>query len=431
MSIWLIIFLIAVSALLSLFFSTLTYSLREFSRSRLDEQLERRGKGDYLEPTVEHSSDLVFVTAFLRLLCNMGVLLSVLSLFQNLGYPGWAQYLLAVLLTGAITLFVSVAVPHAVAAHAAEPLIASFVGLLHGMRRAFTPITKLMHATDKVVAKATTATPSGNETASQKMEAEIEQEILSVVEEGEKEGVVDEQEREMIERVIAFHDTQVGQIMTPRPEIFAIELHNDLDRVKEVIAESGHSRIPVYDGTLDHIAGILYARDLIKLVGEPPEKFNLRASLRPPLFVPETKLLRDLLRDFTLHKVHIAIVSDEYGGTSGLITIEDIFEELVGEISDEHEPEVPAMLKRIDDQTVEADGRVPIDELNRVLGLNLPEEAGYETLAGFVSTTVGRIPEPGASFEYEGTRYVVVDAEPQRVNRVRIEMAPQPAEKGS
>jgi magnesium and cobalt transporter len=198
-----------------------------------------------------------------------------------------------------------------------------------------------------------------------------------------------------------------------------------LDRVKEVIAESGHSRIPVFEGSLDHIVGILYARDLIKLVGEPPEKFNLRAALRPPLFVPETKLLRDLLRDFTLHKVHIAIVSDEYGGTSGLITIEDIFEELVGEISDEHEPEEPAMLKRIDDQTVEADGRIAIDELNRILGLNLPEDAGYETLAGFVSTTVGRIPELGATFEYETTRYTVIDAEPQRVNRVRIELAPQ------
>jgi CBS domain containing-hemolysin-like protein len=431
MSIWLIIFLTLAWALLSLFFSTLTYSLREFSRSRLDEQLERRGKGEYLNPTVEHSSDLVFVTAFLRLLSNMGVLLSILSLFQKLGYPGWAQYFLAVLLTGGITLFLSVAVPHAVAAHAAEPLIASFVGLLHALRRALSPITKLMHATDKVVAKATTNSPAGNETASEKMESDIEQEILSVVEEGEKEGVVDEQEREMIERVIAFHDTQVGQIMTPRPEIFAIELHGDLDRVKEVIAESGHSRIPVYDGTLDHVAGILYARDLTRLVGESAAKFDLRASLRPPLFVPETKLLRDLLRDFTLHKVHIAIVSDEYGGTSGLITIEDIFEELVGEISDEHEPEEPAMLKRIDDQTVEADGRVPIEELNRVLGLNLPEEAGYETLAGFVSTTVGRIPEPGATFEYEGTRYVVVDAEPQRVNRVRIEMAPQPVEKTS
>ena len=430
MTIGLIILCLFLAAASSLFFSTLTYSLRELSRARLHEQLERRGKPEYLDPTVEHASDLVFVTAFLRLISNMGVLLAALSLFQVLRYPAWAQYLLAVVLTAGITLFVSVAIPHAAASHAAEPIIASFIGFLHGLRRVFTPITKLMHATDKVVAKAATSGDTAQQTT-QKLETEIEQEILSVVEEGEKEGVVDEQEREMIERVIAFHDTQVGQIMTARPEIFAIDVTSDLEQVKHVIAQSGHSRIPLYEGTLDHIVGILYARDLIKLLGEPASKFNTRAMMRPPLFVPETKLLRDLLRDFTLQKVHIAIVSDEYGGTSGLITIEDIFEELVGDISDEHEPEEPAMLKRIDDQTVEADGRVAIEELNRVLGLNLPEDAGYETLGGFVSTTVGRIPESGASFEYEGTRYVVIDAEPQRVNRVRIELAPQPAEKSA
>ena len=425
MSVYLIILCMFAAAVMSLFFSTLTYSLREFSRAKLDEQLERRGKSKYLEFTVEHSSDLVFVTAFGRLISNIMVLISVLYLAHQMGYALWLQYLLAILLTGVITLFVSVAIPHAAATHAAEPIIATFVGFLHFLWKVLTPATKLMHVTDKMMARATTSGGTAAQ-ATEKIESDIEQEILSAVEEGEKEGVVDEQEREMIERVIRFHDTQVGQIMTPRPDIFATDVRASLDQVKEVIARSGHSRIPVYEGTLDHIVGILYARDLIKLVGEPPEKFNLRASLRPALFVPETKLLRDLLRDFTLQKVHIAIVSDEYGGTSGLITIEDIFEELVGDISDEHEPEEPAMLKRLDEHTVEADGRIAIEELNRLLGLNLPEEAGYETLGGFVSTTIGRIPETGTSFEFGGAKYTVIDAEPQRVNRVRIELAAQP-----
>src|SRR6185503_6743587 len=151
MTVWLIILCVVAFAILSLFFSTLTYSLRELSRPRLHEQLERRAKLQYLEPTLEHSGDLVFVTALLRLISNMGVLLSVLSLFQALRYPVWAQYFLAIVLTGGITLFVSVAFPHAAASHAAEPIIASFIGLLHGLRAVFTPITKLMHATDKVV----------------------------------------------------------------------------------------------------------------------------------------------------------------------------------------------------------------------------------------------------------------------------------------
>jgi len=428
MNIGVIILCLLLAAICSLFFSTLTYSLRDFSRSRLEEALDRRQRAGLLDSIVAHSNDLVFVTAFGRLLCNILVLICVLYLFHRLGYPLWLQYLLAFMLTGGITLMVSVAIPHAAARHTAEPIIASFARFLTALSHLLSPATKLMHATDSLVAKAATgAAPSEPE----KIEHEIEQEILSAVEEGEKEGVVDEKEREMIERVIQFHNTQAGQIMTARPEIFGIEAKSTLERVKETIAESGHSRIPVFEDSLDHIVGVLYARDLLKLVGEPPEKFNLRAVMRPPLFVPETKPLKDLLRDFTLQKMHIALVLDEYGGTSGLVTIEDIFEELVGEISDEHEPEEPAMLKRISDQVVEVDARIPLEELNRLLGLNLPEDSGYETLGGFIANTVGRIPERGLSFEYSGAKYIVVDAEPQRVERVRIEMSAQPVTSAS
>ncbi|HYO09236.1 MAG TPA: hemolysin family protein, partial [Tepidisphaeraceae bacterium] len=289
---------------------------------------------------------------------------------------------------------------------------------------AMLPVTKLMHAADFLVAKA--ATNAGDdEDREEKLEHEVEQEILSAVEEGEKEGVVDEEERRMIERVIAFHDTHVGQIMTPRPEIFALDIGATLETVKARIAESGHSRIPIYQGKVDQIVGILYARDLLQLLGEAPARFSIRDHMRPPIFVPETKPLRDLLREFRLQKVHIAIVSDEYGGTAGLVTIEDIFEELVGDISDEHEPAEPAMLHRIDDNTADVDARIYIDELNRVMGLTLPEEEGFDTLGGFVVTHLGRIPSSGTTFEHATVRYTILDAEPQKVNRVKIEVIPQ------
>ena len=157
-------------------------------------------------------------------------------------------------------------------------------------------------------------------------------------------------------------------------------------------------------------------------------RLDIRSALRPPLYVPETKPLRDLLGDFRAKKVHIAIVLDEYGGTAGLITIEDVLEELVGDISDEHEPLEPAMFKRFSETVAEADARIYIDELNRLMGLNLPEDAGYDTLGGFVSTTLGRIPEKDTTFEAEGAKFTVLDAEPQKVNRVRVEVVPQPAE---
>jgi putative hemolysin len=422
MSIGLVIAAVMAATLLSLFFSTLTYSLRDFSRARLESSLERRNKLEYLEPTVEHASDLIFLTAVGRLLANILILIGVLQLLNFTEYGLGVKYLLSVAITAVIHLFFSVAIPHALSRHAAEPAIAVFVRFLNGLRLAAWPVTKLMHVVDRLVSHA--AVKSAPQEPEQ-IEEEIENEILSAVEEGEKEGVVDEEEREMIERVIAFHDTQVGQIMTPRPEIFALEVGATLQTVKAKMAESGHSRIPVYQGKIDQIVGILYARDLLKLLGEPPEKFKMRDHLRPAFFVPETKPLRDLLHDFKLQKLHIAIVSDEYGGTAGLATIEDIFEELVGDVSDEHEPAEPAMIQRIDDLTAEADARTYIDELNRVLGLNLPEDAGYDTLGGFVTTTVGKIPPTGTTFEHAGVKYTVIDAEPQKVNRVRIEMAPQ------
>jgi len=210
--------------------------------------------------------------------------------------------------------------------------------------------------------------------------------------------------------------------MTARPEIIGLELKATLLEVKNLVEESGHSRIPVYDGTLDHIVGILYARDLLKHLGLPPERFDIRSAMRPAFYVPETKPLRDLLRDFRLQKVHLAIVLDEYGGTAGLVTIEDILEELVGEISDEHEPHEPAMLNKQSESTADADARIYIDELNRTLGLTLPDDAGYDTLGGFISTTLGRIPEAGESFDHAGVKYTITDAEPHKVNRVKIEI---------
>ena len=424
MSIGILIVAVFVATVLALFFSAATYALRDFSRAKLTDLLEKAGRPAYAQPTIDHANDLIFVTAVGRLLANILVLVGVLRLMHDRGMPLGLQYLLAVLITAGIHLLFSVALPHAIARHAAEPTIATFVRFLHGMRLAMIPVTKLMSFTDALVAN---AAKSGDETSEpEKIEQDFEQEILSAVQEGEKEGAVDEEERRMIESVIAFHNTQVGQIMTPRTEVFAIEIGSTLETMKSKIAESGHSRIPVYREKIDQIVGILHARDLLKFLGQPSENFNLPDFIRPAIFVPETKPLRDLLQDFRLQKVHIAIVSDEYGGTAGLVTIEDIFEELVGDVSDEHEPSEPAMLTRIDDLTAEADARIYLDELNRIMGMNLPEEEGYDTLGGFIVNTLSRIPPRGTVFDHNGIKFTILDAEPQKVNRVKIELTPQP-----
>jgi putative hemolysin len=421
MSPWLILAGLLVSAVLSLLFSTLTYALRDLSRVRLTEFLQRRGRGDMVEPTIDFAPDLIFVTAVGRLFANILILLLALWLLDATRYPPAARYALAAVIAGLLHLFLSVAIPHALAQHAGDAIVASHVGFLHGLRTVMTPLTKLMHLIDDAVKRVTGASMAAEPADT------IQQEILSVVEEGEKEGVVGEEEREMIESVIQLRATTAGQVMTARPEVIALPLDSTLTAVKQTLEESGHSRIPVYDKTLDHVVGILYARDLLKFLGQATIKFDIRSAMRPALFVPETKPLRDLLHDFRVKKIHLAIVLDEYGGTTGLVTIEDVLEELVGDISDEHEPLEPAMYKQLDEHAAEADARMYVDELNRRMGLNLPEDAGYDTVGGYVTTTLGRIPEAGTEFESEGVRFTVLEAEPQKVNRVRIQIVPQPA----
>jgi CBS domain containing-hemolysin-like protein len=360
-------------------------------------------------------TDLVFLTSTGRLIANILVMLGSVHAFESSGLSLWGRYGAAMALAVVVCLVFSVAVPTAIALYFGEAAIAAFVRVLHGMHVGLMPLTAIMHWMERLVRRA----------AGTNLEPEpeqLEKDILSVVEEGEKDGIVDTQEREMIESVIEFRDTQVGQIMTARPEIVALEHNAAIEEVKRTIEESGHSRIPVYDGTLDHIIGILYARDVLKHLGQPPEQFDMRAATRAAMFVPETKPLRDLLRDFRQQKAHIAIVLDEYGGTAGLVTIEDILEELVGEISDERQPE---MLKRVGESAFEADARLRLDEANREVGLNLPEDGGYETLGGFVSATLGQIPQKGTIFEHAGARFTILEAEPQRVNRLRIELLGQ------
>ena len=422
MSPWLILTALLAAALVSLLFSTLTYSLRELSRVRLADYLQRRGRQDLLDPTMHHLGDLIFVTAVGRLFANLFTVLFALWLLDMTGYRPAARYTLAAVLAGVIHLFASVALPNALAKHAADTIVASHVGLLHALRKGLAPLVKLMHLVDELVKRATGASMTVEPAEV------IQQEILSAVEEGEKEGVVGEEEREMIESVIAFRATTAGQIMTARPEIIALPLDSTLQSVKQTLEESGHSRIPVYDKTLDHVVGILYARDLLQFLGQATARFDVRSAIRPAYFVPETKPLRDLLHDFRVKKVHLAIVLDEYGGTTGLVTIEDVLEELVGDISDEHEPLEPAMYKQVGENVAEVDARMYLDELNRRMSLSLPEDAGYDTVGGYVTTTLGRIPEAGTTFEQDGARFTVLEAEPQKVNRVRVEVIPEPAE---
>jgi putative hemolysin len=422
---WLVATLLLV-ALGSLLFSTLTYALRDLPRARLAEFLERHGKSQWLDPTLDHTEELILVTAFFRMLCNTAIVVLSLGLVEQFVDNRPLAYSLAALLAAVITLLCSVAFAHSLAQHLAAEVVGTFARFVHMLRALMRPLMWFLRVIDVYVRKA--ARPPESHESDQ---LDLEQEILSVVEEGEKDGVMDTQEREMIESVIEFRDTTAGQIMTPRPQIVAIDVGSNLEQVRQAIEESGHSRLPVFSGTLDHIVGILYARDLLRYIGQPASAFDIKSAMRPPFYVPETKPSHELLRDFRLQKVHIAVVLDEYGGTAGLVTIEDILEQIVGDISDEHEPVEPAMFKRLSESASEADGQIEIDELNRLTSLNIPDDAGSTTLGGYLSTALGRIPPTGTVFEQNGAKFTVLDAEPQKINRVKIEQQLQPVGESS
>lgn len=412
---------LAVLAGLSLFFSTLTFAFRDFSRNRLHQWLLRHGGEKWFERTAERAEELEFITGVFRLLFNTIIFVCVLSLIHDSTLNRWVQYLYAFLITLTIAAFFSLAIPLAIARHAGETVIGVCVRFLWVLHIAMTPAVRVMAAIDRLVGRA-----AGGQSESEEQQ-EIEEQIMTAVEEGEKEGVVDEQEREMIESVIEFRDATAGEVMTARTDVVALEKKATLTEIRETFERTGLSRIPVYEDTLDKIVGVLYARDLLRYVGESAVAFDIAQVVRPTQFVPETKPLRDLLRDFRESKIHMAIVLDEYGGTAGLLTIEDVLEQLVGEISDEHEPHEQPMLKKLDEHSYEVDARMALADVNASLKLSLPEDGEIRTIGGFVATTIGRIPEKGALLKLGNASVTVLDAIPQRINRLRIDLTGEAA----
>ncbi|MCH2137970.1 MAG: hemolysin family protein [Phycisphaerales bacterium] len=250
-----------------------------------------------------------------------------------------------------------------------------------------------------------------------------ESDLLRSIEQQQREGVIDEGAATLLENVVDFASTDVGEVMTPRTEIEGIEFTDDLAVIRSFIREEGHSRIPVFEEDLDHIAGILYVKDLVPFLGEDATDFALRPLLRTPIVVPDTKPVQDLLADFQRAEVHMAIVVDEYGGTAGLVTIEDVLEEIVGEIYDEHEDgddEEPD-LAEYDDGTWQVDARFHIDDFNEAIGVDLPEDDEYDTVGGWALAISGQVPDPGSVIEGHGLLCTVLEAQPTHIVRLKVE----------
>jgi magnesium and cobalt exporter, CNNM family len=238
------------------------------------------------------------------------------------------------------------------------------------------------------------------------------------LEAGEQEGLIEREERRLIESIVDFGDTLVREVMTPRPDIVAMPIDATLGEVKQLFIEQQYSRVPVFRESLDHIVGFVYVKDLIRLPEAPPTERVVPQLLRPAYYVPETKRVSELLKEFQRQQVQSAVVVDEYGGTAGLVTIEDLLEEIVGEIRDEYDVELEPVQQEAEGVFVFS-GNVPIEDLNDRLGVSIARE-GFSTIGGYLLAHLGRVPTVGEQFDLDGLHVEVLEAERRRVTRVRV-----------
>jgi putative hemolysin len=245
-----------------------------------------------------------------------------------------------------------------------------------------------------------------------------EEEIKTMVDAGEETGIIEEDEKEMIYSIFELGETMAREVMVPRIDIVALESKTPVQQALDLILEKGHSRIPVYEETIDNIIGLLYAKDLLGQLRDGDATVALRDILRPAYFIPETKKADELLQDLQQRKVHIAIVVDEYGGTAGLVTIEDLVEEIVGEIQDEYDAEEPFIEVVSDDEFI-FNARVDLDDVNKLMNVELPSER-CDTLGGFIYSQLGKVPKVGDEILFDGIKIAVLSVVGRRIKKVKV-----------
>jgi len=247
------------------------------------------------------------------------------------------------------------------------------------------------------------------------------EEIKSLISVGEKEGAIEEEEKDMINSIFEFSDTIVREVMVPRTDMEAIDVNENISEVIKIIVEKHHSRIPIYEENIDNIIGILYVKDLITCWENYKQGKNivLKDLMRTPYFAPETKKVKDLFAIFKKRKNHMAIVVDEYGGTAGIVTNEDVIEEILGEIEDEHDNEEDPF-QALGNGVTLIDGRTNIDTVNEELDIQIPQGDDYDSIAGFIVNILGRVPKTGEVVNYKGLKIVIAEADPRHISKIKI-----------
>lgn len=338
----------------------------------------------------------------------------VTSMSQILAHT-WPGVVAAALLAYLAVTVLAESLPKALTSRNPEKVLLRWVGFIQSFTVAFTPVFWVTSRLARFLAAWAGIDPSLSNRA-----AHSEEEIKLLVEDSAEEGVLEAEEKEMIHSIFEFADTIARQIMVPRIDVCSVCVDARLNEVVEVAMGSGHSRLPVHDGTVDQIVGIIHVKDLLPHLVRGEADHPISSLMRPPYFVPEAKKIDELLQEFRSYKSQMAIVVDEFGGTSGLVTVEDVLEEIVGEIEDEYDVDNhPVMEETVEGEGTLVDARVTIEDVNDELDLELPTD-DTETLGGFVFGLFGRPPAVGETIRYRNLEFQVEAVEGVRLNRIRI-----------
>jgi CBS domain containing-hemolysin-like protein len=417
---------IGIPALL-LIVSVLCFTISDFSRSVLEEVAEERENSErFVRILRDHERArlscellrLILLAASGWILTTSGVLHTLFS-HDPLNTGMWVPLLIRIC-GGIVSLFVLlVAVPWCLARVCGEWMLFRGWPLLETAGVLFRPAWALFCRMDRI-AHRVCGLP---EPLSRESTNLLTDELRAVVDEGQRNGVLQHNASRMIHRVVDLQSEDVAAIMTPRTEMVTIPAGTVLAAALPLLVEQGYSRVPVVGRTVDDVVGILYARDLLAASVSLQSELNRRSVesiAREVFFVPESQGIGNLLEKMKQQKVHMAIVVDEYSGVSGLVTLEDIIEEIVGDISDEYDDEQQAMMTTAPSGVILADARLHIDDLNRELGLELPEDEDFDTVGGFMMSVLGHIPVQGEVIETHGVRFRIVQADERRVHQVEV-----------
>jgi putative hemolysin len=419
---------IAVLTLLEGFFVAAEIALVSVRRSRIDQLVEedrpgaRRVRRLLDEPgrfLAVSQLGLTVIGFFASAFAAVSLTEQLTGLFVSAGVDlrtaEGASLVLVTVLLALFTIVFAELVPKTLALANAERVAFTLAFPVDFLARALSPVIAALTGITNFIARLLGARVSN--------EAQITaEELRLIVERGGEQGVLEAEEEQMINAVIELGTRRVHEVMVPRIAMVTLRAEGTLGEAIDTIVAEGHSRIPVYEATVDEIVGIVYAKDLLPfLKAGAPETPPIRSLLRTPVFVPESMTVDDLLHELQRRKVHLAIVLDEYGGTAGLVTIEDLLEEIVGEIQDEYDEEEPMIVKLSDDEA-RVDGRASVDDLAEIFETHVPleDEDEYDTVGGLIYHRIGGVPKPGDQVAVDGLTLTVETTDGRRVSKVLV-----------